>query len=241
MKKILGGVLALFLIIPGSGIAAETQKASELETFEAKISYAIGLDIGKSLQSLGNDIKLDTVIRGLSDSFEGKEPLLNQQEMVAVQQQFAAKMQAEKQAKLAAMKEANAKAGAAFLEENKKKEGVKVTESGLQYEVLKEGDGAVPKATDTVKVEYVGTLVDGTEFDSSVKRGQPAVFAVGQVIPGWTEGLQLMKTGAKYRFVIPSELAYGENGAPPVIEPNSVLVFDVELLSIESPAEKKAE
>ncbi len=241
MKKILGGVLALFLIVPAGGMAADTQKAPDLTTFEAKSSYTIGLDIGKSLKPLGDNIKLDMVIKGMSDSLAGKDPLLTQEEIVAVQKQFAMKMQAEQQAKIAAMKEANAKAGAAFLEKNKKKEGVKVTESGLQYEVLKEGDGPVPTASDMVKVNYVGTLINGTEFDNSVKRGQPAVFGVGQVIPGWTEALQLMKTGSKYRLVIPSELAYGENGAAPVIEPNSVLIFEVELLSIEPPAEKKAE
>jgi len=131
------------------------------------------------------------------------------------------------------MIEKNKAAGQAFLEENKKKEGVMVTESGLQYEVLKGADGPKPKESDTVKVDYIGTLVDGTEFDSSIKRGEPAVFGVGQVIPGWSEALQMMEVGSKYRVVIPSELAYGEAGAPPVIEPNSVLVFEIDLLGIE--------
>jgi FKBP-type peptidyl-prolyl cis-trans isomerase len=124
--------------------------------------------------------------------------------------------------------------GLAYLEENKKKEGVIVTDSGLQYQIIKQGEGEKAKLTDQVKVEYVGTLIDGTEFDSTVKRGEPAVFQVNQVIKGWGEALQLMNAGTKLHLVIPSELAYGENGAAPKIEPNAVLVFDVELLSIES-------
>ncbi|PID76467.1 MAG: hypothetical protein CSB24_06440 [Deltaproteobacteria bacterium] len=239
MKKILGGACALFLMMPVSMMADET-KQPVFETFEDKLSYSIGLDVAKSLQPLGDKVKLDKVVSGLTDVMQGKKILLSDEEIEAVHKEFAEKMQAEQQARLEKMKAENAKAGAAFLEENKKKDGVKVTESGLQYEVLKEGSGAVPKADDKVKVHYVGTLVDGTEFDSSVKRGEPAVFEVGRVIPGWKEAMQLMKTGAKYRLVIPSELAYGENGAPPVIEPNSVLVFEVELLSIEKNAEPDA-
>lgn len=245
MKKVLGGVLALCLVMPGSLFAAEADKAAELTEFGDKLSYSIGLDIGQSLKTIGDDVKLETVLLGLTDAFTGKDPKLTPEQVQSVQQEFAAKMQAKKQAELLKMQEENAKAGAAYLEENKKKDGVKVTESGLQYEVIKEGDGAMPKASDTVKVDYVGTLVNGTEFDSSVKRGEPAVFGVGQVIPGWTEALQLMKTGSKYKIVIPSDLAYGEKGAPPVIEPNSVLIFEVELHSIETPEapaeEKKAE
>lgn len=125
------------------------------------------------------------------------------------------------------------KLGEEFLAENKKKEGVVTTESGLQYEILEKGEGPMPKSTDRVKVDYVGTLIDGTEFDNSIKRGEPAIFGVDQVIPGWSEALQLMEVGSKCRLVIPSELAYGDRGAPPVIEPNSVLVFEVNLLAIE--------
>jgi FKBP-type peptidyl-prolyl cis-trans isomerase len=142
-------------------------------------------------------------------------------------------MQARQAQKMKELQEKNKKAGLAFLEENKKKKGVAVTASGLQYEVLKQGEGPKPKATDTVKVDYVGTLVDGKEFDNSIKRGEPAVFSVGQVIPGWSEALQLMNVGSKYKIVIPANLAYGDNGAPPVIEPGAVLVFEVDLRSIE--------
>ncbi len=238
MKKILGGVLALSLLIPAS-LLAEEAKDGALASFEDKVSYSIGLDVGQSLQNLGDDIKLDLVIDGLQDGFKGNDPKLTKEEISVVQQEFAAKMQAKQQAKLGELKAKNAEAGAAFLAENKAKEGVKVTESGLQYEVLKEGDGPIPTATDRVKVDYVGTLINGKEFDSSIKRGQPAVFGVNEIIPGWTEALQLMKVGSKYRIVIPANLAYGENGAPPIIEPNSVLIFDVDLLGIESDAEEK--
>ncbi len=238
MKKILGGVLALCLVLPGAVMATDADKAAaKLVNFEDKLSYSIGLDIGQSLQTLGKDVKIDTVITGLTDAFEGKTPLLTPEEIAVVQQEFAAKMQALQAEKMNEMKEVNAKAGAAFLEENKAKEGVTTTESGLQYQAIKVGDGAKPTATDMVKVDYVGTLVNGTEFDSSIKRGEPAVFGVDQVIPGWSEALQLMAVGSKYRFVIPTELAYGEAGAPPVIEPNSVLVFEVDLLGIEKAAE----
>lgn len=240
MKKFLGGVLALSLFIPANLLAEEAGN-SALASFEDKLSYSIGLDVGQSLQTLGDDVKLELVIDGLTDAFKGNTPKITPEEISVVQKEFAAKMQAKQQAKLAGMKAKNAEASAAFLAENKAKEGVTVTDSGLQYEVLKEGDGATPTAEDTVKVDYVGTLIDGKEFDSSVKRGEPAVFGVGQVIPGWTEALQLMKVGAKYRIVIPSELAYGENGAPPVIEPNSVLIFEVDLLGIEKDTEEKAE
>ncbi len=234
MKKILGGVLALLLVVPGIVMAADPVKP---EVFEDKLSYSIGLDIGQSLQTLGNDVKLPLVIEGLTHAFEGTTPLLTPEEVAAVQQEFAAKMQAVQAAKMDEMKEANGKAGQAFLDENKKKEGVTVTESGLQYEVITKAEGDKPTATDMVKVDYVGTLVNGTEFDSSIKRGEPAVFGVDQVIPGWSEALQLMNVGSKYRFVIPADLAYGETGASPVIEPNSVLVFEVELHSIEKKAE----
>jgi FKBP-type peptidyl-prolyl cis-trans isomerase len=152
--------------------------------------------------------------------------------MTAVKTQFGEKMQAEQQAKMAEMQAKNKAAGELFLEENKKKDGVIVTESGLQYQIIKKGEGPNAKLTDTVKVEYVGTLIDGTEFDSTVKRGEPAEFPVNQVIKGWGEALQLMNPGTKLRLVIPSGLAYGENGAAPHIQPNSVLVFDVELISI---------
>ncbi|MBE0583240.1 MAG: FKBP-type peptidyl-prolyl cis-trans isomerase, partial [Desulfofustis sp.] len=185
---------------------------------------------------LGDKIDLAVIKQGIDDGFTGAEPKLSPEEIEAAQQEFAAVMKAEQEAMLAEMQQKNATAGQAFLDENKKNDKVVVTESGLQYEVLKEGDGKKPAATDKVKVDYVGTLINGDEFDSSVKRGEPAVFTVNQVIPGWSEALQLMNVGSKYRVVIPSDLAYGERGASPVIEPNSVLVFEIDLLSIEESA-----
>ncbi len=214
-------------------LQAADKAESPFKTSGEKLSYSMGLDLGNYLKSMGSELDLDTLKAGIDDGFTGAEPKMSQEEIAAVQEEFAARMKAQQEEQLAAMIEKNKAAGQAFLEENKKKEGVMVTESGLQYEVIKAADGPKPKENDTVKVDYIGTLVDGKEFDSSIKRGEPAVFGVGQVIPGWSEALQMMEVGSKYRVVIPSELAYGETGAPPVIEPNSVLVFEIDLLGIE--------
>ncbi len=214
-------------------LQAADKAESPFKTSGEKLSYSMGLDLGNYLKSMGSELDLDTLKSGIDDGFTGAEPKMSQEEIAAVQEAFAAKMKAQQEEQLAAMMEKNKAAGQAFLGENKEREGVMVTESGLQYEVLKAADGPKPKESDTVKVDYIGTLVDGTEFDSSIKRGEPAVFGVGQVIPGWSEALQMMEVGSKYRVVIPSQLAYGEAGAPPVIEPNSVLVFEIDLLGIE--------
>tara|TARA_Y100000766_G_C18893273_1_gene599627 strand:- start:1818 stop:2333 length:516 start_codon:yes stop_codon:yes gene_type:complete len=163
----------------------------------------------------------------INDALAGKESRLKPEEMQEAMMNMRKKMVEERKQKA----EENKTSGAKYLEENKAKEGVKVTESGLQYKVLKEGEGAQPKESDTVKVHYKGTLIDGTEFDSSYSRNEPAEFGVGQVIRGWVEGLQLMKVGSKYQFFIPSDLAYGPQGRPS-IPPNSVLIFEVELLDI---------
>ena len=194
----------------------------------------MGFEVGNYFKSAAGDIQKEFLLIGIEDAFEGATPILSKEEMDAVKKEFATKMQAQQLAKMEEMKARNKAEGEAYLEENKKKEGVTVTASGLQYEVLKQGEGEFAKPEDTVKVEYAGTLVNGTEFDSTAKHGEPAEFQVGQVIKGWSEALQLMNVGSKLRLVIPSELAYGENGAAPMIEPNSVLVFEVELLSIAS-------
>lgn len=229
MKKIIAtAVLGLFLL-PLSLNAAE----KPLETTKDKVSYSIGLDLGKYLTSMKDKVDYEILKQGIDDGFSGAEPKLTQEVMTAAQEEFAATLKAEQEAKMEEMKQKNSEAGKAYLEENKAKEGVVVTDSGLQYEALKEGVGETPTAEDIVRVDYVGTLIDGTEFDSSISRGEPVTFPVGQVIPGWTEALQKMKVGSKYRIVIPAELAYGEAGAPPVIEPNSVLVFEIDLLGIE--------
>ncbi len=228
MKKYLvSAVLGLCLVMP-----AVSQSAPPA-SFEEKLSYSMGFEVGSYFKGAGDNIQKDFLITGIEDAFKGAEPTLTREEMMAVQKEFAEKMQAEQQAKMEQMKAENKAAGTAYLEENKKKEGVIVTESGLQYKVLKQGEGEKAKPTDKVKVEYVGTLIDGTEFDSTKAHGEPAQFQVDQVIKGWGEALQLMNVGTKLHLVIPSELAYGENGAAPKIEPNSVLLFDVELISIE--------
>jgi peptidylprolyl isomerase/FKBP-type peptidyl-prolyl cis-trans isomerase FklB len=233
MKRILGVLILGICFLPTCLNAAETKVDSPFKTSEEKLSYGMGLDLGKYLKGLGGTINLEVLKEGLDDGFTDAEPKLSQEELTAVQEEFAAEMKAEQEAKMAEIKQKNSAAGKAFLDENIKKEGVKVTESGLQYEVLEKADGAKPKAEDTVKVDYVGTFIDGSEFDSSIKRGEPAVFPVNQVIPGWSEALQLMEVGSKYRVVVPADLAYGEAGAPPVIEPNSVLIFEIDLLGIE--------
>lgn len=238
MKKIISFVVAGMLLVPFCLQAADKAAESPFKTSGEKLSYSMGLDLGNYLKSMENELDLDTLKLGIDDGFTGADPKMSQEELTAVQEEFAAKMKAQQEEQLAAMMEKNKAAGLDFLEENKTIEGVKITESGLQYQVIEAAEGPKPKESDTVKVDYVGTLVNGTEFDSSIKRGEPAVFGVGQVIPGWSEALQLMEVGSKYRVVIPSDLAYGETGAPPVIEPNSVLIFEINLLGIE---EEKAE
>jgi len=214
----------------------------QLNSDKAKLSYAIGMDIGSSLKSLNADLDRPTLLAALNDRLDGAKLKLSEADAGKAKQAFFKKQAEQVAAKQKAAGEKNKVDGEAFLVENGKKEGVTTTKSGLQYEVLKQGDGAMPKATDKVTVNYRGTLIDGTEFDSSYKRGQPVTFPLNGVIKGWTEGVQLMKVGSKYKFVLPSELAYGAHGAGPKIGPNSVLVFEVELLSIgdKKPAQKKA-
>ena len=207
-------------------------QAAPPASFEDKLSYSMGFEVGNYFKGAGGDIQKEFLLIGIEDAFKGAQPTLTAEEMLAVKKEFATKMQAKQAAKLDEMKAKNKTAGEAYLAENKKKKGVTVTASGLQYEIIKTGEGKNAVATDTVKVEYVGKLIDGTEFDSTAKHGEPAEFQVDQVIKGWSEALQLMNAGSKLRLVIPTELAYGENGAAPMIEPNSVLVFDVEMVSI---------
>jgi FKBP-type peptidyl-prolyl cis-trans isomerase len=233
---VLVGLVSLPLTVSGADSAADRP----LETNKDKVSYSIGLDLGKYLINMKGKIDYELLKQGIDDGFSGAEPRLSQEEITSAQEEFAAALQEEQEAQLEEMKQKNSAAGEAYLDENKAKEGVVTTDSGLQYEVLEAGDGQKPTPEDMVKVDYVGTLIDGTEFDSSIARGEPVTFPVGQVIPGWTEILQLMPVGAKYRVTIPTNLAYGEAGAPPVIEPNSVLVFEIELLGIEEPMAEEA-
>ena len=197
-----------------------------------KMSYALGMNVAGNITELPIELDLKQVIAAISDTAEGKEPALEVAEYRKLMQTFQQKVQEAGKAAAAKAAEENAKAGKAFLEANKAKEGVTVTASGLQYKVITAGNGAKPARTDKVRVHYTGKLIDGTVFDSSVQRGEPAEFGVTQVIPGWVEGLQLMNVGSKFEFVIPSNLAYGERGAGAAIPPGAVLVFEVELLAI---------
>jgi FKBP-type peptidyl-prolyl cis-trans isomerase FklB len=201
---------------------AEKELTGELEKF----SYALGMSIaGNLIQSGVKTVNPNLFLEGFVDVFNGAEPKIHPEDANKILEEFIGKVNADKGA-------GNLEAGQKFLKENKNKEGVVELPSGLQYKVLNEGDGELPKATDQVKCHYHGTLIDGTVFDSSVQRGQPAVFPVNGVIQGWVEALQLMSTGSKWRLFIPSELAYGSNGAGGAIQPNSALIFDVELLEI---------
>jgi FKBP-type peptidyl-prolyl cis-trans isomerase len=199
----------------------------DLKAEKGQYSYAIGSQIGRNIKEQNIDLDLKAFQAGVKDSFEGKELQLSEKERMDSLRKMSEGMR-EKETVAAGE---NLEKGQKFLEENKKKEGVKVTDSGLQYKVVSEGEGAKPKSSDTVEVHYRGRLIDGKEFDSSYSRNQPAQFPVSAVIPGWTEALQLMKVGSKYELVIPANLAYGERGNPS-IPANSVLLFDVELLNI---------
>ncbi len=227
--------LAAALTLPFLSHAAETK----LKDTGDKVSYSIGVDIGSTLKRQGIEISTDKLLIGLKDAYTGGKLALSEEEMKATMESF----QKEMMSKVAKKREEDAKknktTGEKFLAENKAKDGVKTTESGLQYKVITEGKGEKPKASDTVVTNYRGTTIDGKEFDSSYKRNEPAEFPLAGVIKGWTEGLQLIPVGTKAQFFIPAELAYGDN-APPEIGPSQTLIFDVELLSIKAPAPEAA-
>jgi FKBP-type peptidyl-prolyl cis-trans isomerase FklB len=219
---------------------------ADLKTEDDNISYSLGFSMGSRFIRDGLEINLEIFQEGMKDGFTGSKQVLTEEEMqktmMALQQKMMAKRQTEHMKEMEERKnlgEANKEKGEKFLEANKAKEGVITLESGLQYKILRKGTGTSPKATDTVKCHYKGTTIDGEEFDSSYKRGEPATFALNRVIKGWTEGLQLMKEGGKWEFFIPPELAYGEMGSGPHIGPNEVLIFEVELLGIEKPKTEK--
>lgn len=235
MKLAVYAVMSL-MMVTGTAVAAEP--VTELKTDQQKTSYALGLDLGTYFKSLETDFDLPVIFQGIKDSYTNGEALLSPEEAKKIQKQFAIDQQKKKVEKVQAVLEENKKAATDFLKKNEKEKGVKVTDSGLQYKVITEGKGEKPSATDTVKVHYKGTLLDGTEFDSSYKRKEPATFKANQVIPGWTEALQLMSPGSKYTLYLPPELAYGDRGAPPAIEPGSLLIFEVELVDIVKDADK---
>jgi FKBP-type peptidyl-prolyl cis-trans isomerase len=219
------GLLAFSACQPGTGQAS-------LDSEDQMASYGIGLQIGGQLSPADTHLDQQALMAGIRDAMAGNESAVPQEELQTAMQAFNTKIREEETARRAAAAEENAAAGAAFLEENAQKEGVQVTESGLQYEVLREGDGASPGPTDRVSIHYRGTLIDGTQFDSSYDRGEPATFGVSGVIPGFSEGLQLMTVGSQYRFFIPSDLGYGPQGSGQTIGPNATLIFEVEMLDI---------
>jgi len=216
--------------ITGALLCAPFAQAAELETLDQKISYIMGLDVATRMDGIGFQLDIDAFSKGLKE-LDGERSLTDdviQQAMQSAQERYQERQQAQIQERA----KDNQKLGTDFLASNGKKEGVVTTASGLQYKIVTEGSGAMPAATDTVSVHYRGTLVDGTEFDSSYKHGGPATFPLNGVIPGWTEGLQLIKKGTKAEFYIPSELAYGDHGMGQLIGPNATLIFEVELLDI---------
>lgn len=208
--------------------------AESLDTLEEKVSYIIGYDIARNTQGFDFELDSDILTQAMAHKYADKESLIPEEDMRTVMNEFQTVQRERSQAKREAALKENSDKGQAFLAENGAKEGVQTTESGLQYKVLEAGDGAKPAATDQVKVHYRGRLLDGTEFDSSYKRNQPATFKVNQLIPGWVEALQLMPVGSKWELYIPSELGYGQGGTGN-IPPSSTLIFEMELLDIVKP------
>lgn len=215
-------------------VAAEVKSAEDLKDDRQKASYGLGLQTARNWKNQGVDIDWEAYSRGLQDARGGSNQLLTDQQIREAMDNFRTEVQKRQKAKLEEEGSSNRAAGEKFLADNKAKEGVKSTPSGLQYKVVKMGDGPKPKATDKVTVHYTGTLIDGKKFDSSLDRGKPTSFSLNGVIPGWTEGLQLMPVGSKFVFYIPTDLAYKDR-APASIGPNQTLIFDVELISIETP------
>jgi FKBP-type peptidyl-prolyl cis-trans isomerase FklB len=228
MKKLIA--IALVLLIFGSMVIA--QKKGTPKTKKEKISYSIGVNIGKNMKTQGMDLDQGLLTQGIKDGLNSSKTAMSEKDIEATMTTFQQEMMGKMQTKQKVVGEKNAKEGEAFLAANKIKEGVVTLPSGLQYKILKSGDGSKPTKDQTVKCHYRGTLIDGTEFDSSYKRGEPTEFPVGQVIKGWTEALQLMPVGSKWQLFIPSDLAYGPNGAGQMIGPNATLIFDIELVSI---------
>ncbi|TXK59634.1 FKBP-type peptidyl-prolyl cis-trans isomerase [Alkalisalibacterium limincola] len=204
----------------------------QLTTEKDRVSYTVGMDMAQMIEPIKDELEVDVVIRAIRDSLGSGNTALTAEQADEVRQAFAQRMQAQQQQRNQRLAAENKAAGDAFLAQNRGKSGVQVTDSGLQYQVVRQGSGTRPTANSTVRVNYEGRLLDGTVFDSSYERGEPAQFPLRNVIPGWTEGLQLMQPGAEYTFWIPAELAYGERPNPGPIPPNATLVFKVELLDV---------
>jgi FKBP-type peptidyl-prolyl cis-trans isomerase FklB len=227
MKRIFIAILSVTFL---SGVCRAGEKL-DLKDDKVRLSYSVGYQVGGDFKRQGLDITPEMLLKGVEDALAGNEPRMTPQEMHSTLVEVQKTVTAAQEQKTKAEAERNLVAGKAFLSENANKEGIKTLPSGLQYQVIKEGSGAMPKATDAVTVHYRGTLIDGTEFDSSYSRGSPATFGVGRVIAGWTEALQLMKEGARWQLFIPPELGYGDKRTGK-IEPNSTLIFEVELISV---------
>jgi FKBP-type peptidyl-prolyl cis-trans isomerase FklB len=228
MKKFIAVALLLSLL----GVSVLAQKKGTPKTQKEKVSYTLGVNIGKNMKMQGIDIDQSFLEQGLKDAFNNAKTAMTEKDMETTMNVFQQEMMAKNQAKQKVVGEQNKKDGEAFLAANKKKEGVTTLPSGLQYKVIKMGNGPKPTASQTVKCHYRGSFIDGKEFESSYTRGEPTEFPVGGVIKGWVEALQLMPVGSKWTLYIPSDLAYGENGAGQTIGPNAVLIFELELLSI---------
>jgi FKBP-type peptidyl-prolyl cis-trans isomerase FklB len=237
MKPFITSISMLcFLMAAGcagkSALGTEDITKDTLKSEEKRVSYAIGLNIGKNIGADNVTLEYNAFLKGIIDGAEQKPALMTDEEVQTELTNFQQTLNEKKEKQKAADMQVNKEKGIKFLEENKKAKDVVTLPSGLQYSVIKQGTGPKPKATDTVKVHYAGTLIGGKEFDSSIKRGEPVEFPVNGVIPGWSEGIQLMNVGSKWKLFIPSDLAYGENGAGQDIGPNETLIFEVELLEI---------
>ncbi len=238
----LAGVCACALLCLSGCEKSEKENnkdAASMITFQDSVSYIIGNDIGNSLSQIKDEVNLTLIMQGISDKINGKETKINREVATPIMRRFDQHMSEKIKKAEDELCAKNKAEGQKYLEENKAKSGVITTASGLQYTILTEGSGPKPKETDQVKVNYFGTLIDGTEFDNSYKRGQPTEFQVSGVIKGWTEALQLMNTGSKFKIFVPSELAYGDRSAGPQIGPGSTLIFEIELLEIVKPVENK--
>ena len=225
-------LVALGFVLLFGAARLGAQEAPTLKDQRDKLSYSLGMEIGQGLKRQSSDLNPDLLLRGIKDAFSGEKALMTDSEISETVNAFQKELMAKQHELAMQLGEKNKTEGEAFLAQNKKKEAVVSLPSGLQYKVIKAGSGKKPKVTDTVTVQYRGTLIDGTEFDSSYRRGEPVTFPVNAVIPGWTEALKLMKEGAKWQVFIPSNLAYGERGGGG-IGPNATLIFEIELISVQ--------
>jgi len=239
IQKIYNGLLLplVFLLLAPSYLFADENTA--LETQKQKESYSIGYQVGLSIKNDGVEINFDKLVQGLQDAVNEQEPLLSNEEMRSLIVERREKLKNDQMQKLLEIRAQNAEEAATFLEENGKREGVKTTESGLQYQIIKEGEGDSPDPDDMITVHYRGTFVNGEEFDSSYSRGEPQPLQADGVIQGWREALQMMKVGSKWKIFVPPNLAYGRGGVGQMIPPNKLLIFEVELLAIEKKQDKE--